>query len=494
MWILVLIFLLLTLIFFIQSPATENTVWTYWHSPFQPAVVKRCLENWEHVGKCEDIRVLNDFNIYRWVPINVINEINDITKMKAHKADLIRLYLLKTYGGIWMDASVFLTQKLHSWLPKERVFCYKAERFSKDSVTCIENFFIKAPPNHPFIEEWYDKCIEDFKNPNYKKDNEKYRNIIGKNGDYLVPYVSSMKIDLNKYTDIVLESSEQGPYKDTVKYGWNNPDKVCENISYSYKMVKLWNKLRSRIDITKIPLTEHNTKIPKVLIQTYSSKDKIPSKVYENVNKYAKGYEHKVFDDDDCYEFISNHYSLEMANKFKSLKVKAHKADLFRYCYLYKYGGVYMDIKTELIKPISEIFTDENNLYTVLSIQSGSIYNGIIASGPGRSIFLDLINFMMEGSDKPLYLSNCIEFYMLLRESYDENPEAGINDNNLYLFDEVCVNNRNKLRHGGYDKTIKKYDYVKSCHDGFDRYKQCCHIYDKGEPILKSRYSDFPWK
>ena len=71
-----------------------------------------------------------------------------------------------------------------------------------------------------------------------------------------------------------------------------------------------------------------------------------------------------------------------------------------------------MDIKTELIKPISEIFTDENNLYTVLSIQSGSIYNGIIATGPGRSIFLDLINFMSEGSDKPLYPSNCIEFYI----------------------------------------------------------------------------------
>jgi mannosyltransferase OCH1-like enzyme len=488
-----LIIFVLMLMFINRPPVTSDTVWTYWHSPLQPKVIRKCIDNWEHVGKCKDIRVLNDVSVYRWIPFFEMIKINSITSHKANKSDLIRLYLIKTYGGTWMDASIILTQKLHTWLPEERVFCYKADRFSKENITCLENFFIKAPPNHPFINEWYEMCKGDFEDKNYKENNETYRNIIGKNGDYLVPYVSSMKIDLSKYNDIVLESSEKGPYRDTIEHGWDNPEKICKNISYSYRVVKLWNKLRNYINPDDIPMIEKTTKIPKVLFQTYGDKNKIPKKVHNNINEFAKDYKYELFDDNDCYDFILTNYDKKTADKFKTLKTPAHKADLFRYCYIYKNGGIYMDIKTELIKPLDTVFTDNNNLYTVLSIQRGTIYNGIIASGPGRSIFLDLIKFMVDGPDVPHYLSNCAEFYNLLLESYDTSLQPGINENNLYLFDEVCVTDTNKIRHGLKDTSIE-YEYVNICHDGLDRYNKCCHIYDKGKAILKSRYSDFPWK
>ena len=488
-----LIVLNIILMFYIKPPVTDATVWTYWHSPFQPKVIRKCIENWERVGRCTDIRILDDINIHRWIPFSEMIKINTITTHRAHKSDLIRLYLIKTYGGTWMDASVILTQKLHSWLPSDGVFCYKADRFSKEGVTCLENFMIKAPPNHPFINEWYEMCKQDFGDKNYKTNNEKYRNIIGKNGDYLVPYVSSMKIDLTNYNDIRLESSENGPYRDTIEHGWENPEKICKNISYSHRVVKLWNKLRVHIDPETIPMVETITKIPKILVQTYGDKSKIPEKVYKNIKEFAKGYKHEIFDDNECYNFILQNYDKKTANKFKTLKVPAHKADLFRYCYLYKHGGVYMDIKTELIKQLDEIFTDEKNLYTVMSIQRGTIYNGIIATGPGRSIFYDLIKFMVDGPNDPFYLSNCAEFYNLLEELYDSNLTPGINENNLYLFDEVCITNANATRHGGKDHSVE-YKYVNRCHDGLDRYKKCCHIHDKGKAIIKSRYSDFPWK
>lgn len=486
-WFILLVLILLVLN---KKPVTHETVWTFWHSPIQPKIIRKCIENWELVGRCNDIRVLNNFSIYRWIPITEIIKINSLGTQIQHKSDLIRLYLLKTYGGIWMDASTILTQKLYSWLPDDGVFCYKADRFSTKEHVCIENYFIKAPPNHPFIIDWYEQCIKDFSDKNYNVNNKKYLDIIGKNGNYLVPYVSSMKLDINNYNDLILESSEKGPYKDTIKHGWDNPEKICKNISYSYKIVKLWNGLRKYMNADNVPLTENINFIPKILFQTYGDKNKIPHKVFDNVSKFADGYKHEIFDDDECYQFILKNFDYKTANKFLTLTTPAHKADLFRYCYLYINGGIYMDIKTELIKPINEIFTDEKNLYTVLSIQKGTIYNGIIASGPGRNIFLELIEFMVDGLNTPLYLSNCGEFYKLLTESYDNKLETGINDNNLYLFDEVCINSKNKIRHGR--KYNGQYDY-KKCHDGFDRYNQCCHIYDKGVAIIKSRYSDFPW-
>ena len=488
---LILFIVTLLLLFINTPPVTDDTVWVFWHSPFQPKIVKKCIENWESVGKCKDIRILNDINIYRWIPFTEVIKMNMITSCRANKSDMIRLYLLKRYGGIWMDASIILTKKLHTWLPRESVFCYRADRFSNKEITCLETFLIKAPPNHPFINEWYETCKNDFRDKNYKENNDKYRNIIGKNGDYLVAYVSSMKIDLNKYNDIILESSETGPYIDTIKYGWDKPEEIAKNISYSYKVVKLFNGVRKHMNINDIPMTEKYTKIPKIIIQTYSDRSKVPEKVNKNISEFTKGYKYIFFDDTECYNFILENYDKRTADKFNTLEVNAHKADLFRYCYLYKNGGVYLDIKIELIKPLDEIFTDENKLYTVLSKHTGTIFNGIIASGPNRNIFLDLINFMVRGSDKPYYLSNCREFYNILSEEYDSELDVGINENNVYLFDEVCMfkNKKNKK-----NKIFKKnYSYMNVCYDGFDRYNLCCHVYDKGKAIFKSRYADFPW-
>ena len=45
---------------------------------------------------------------------------------------------------------------------------------------------------------------------------------------------------------------------------------------------------------------------------------------------------------------------------FKDLKIGAHKADFFRYCILYIYGGIYIDIK---IFPQNNILPPFFNLF-----------------------------------------------------------------------------------------------------------------------------------
>ena len=87
-------------------------------------------------------------------------------------------------------------------------------------------------------------------------------------------------------------------------------------------------------------------------------------------------------------------------------------------------------------------------------------------------------------------MSNCTEFYNILSEEYDSELDVGINENNVYLFDEVCMFKNKKIKRFKRDNS---YDYVNVCYDGFDRYNLCCHVYDKGKAIFKSRYADFPW-
>lgn len=195
--------------------------------------------------------------------------------------------------------------------------------------------------------------------------------------------------------------------------------------------------------------------IPKKIIQTYYDKSRIPDKVFSNLKKFAPDYKQIIFDDLECIDFIKKYFNssvLDTFNKFKG----AHKADLFRYCYLYKFGGVYLDIKTELIMPLNQIF-NENYTYTVISVVKDSIYQGIIATLPENPIFLKLIHFMImiSNSDKPLRLEVPHEYIIFTKDFWNNvyrecnmRPFAGINKNidnpkfNYQLFQEKCTKDK----------------------------------------------------
>ena len=221
--------------------------------------------------------------------------------------------------------------------------------------------------------------------------------------------------------------------------------------------------------------------LPKVIIQTYHNKNLIPQKVYHNIKKYAPDYQHLVFDDRECINFLNKEYGVTIVDKFKNLKKGPHKSDLFRYCYLYKYGGVYMDIKTELIKPLNFILRG-NFTFTVISISKRSIYQGVLVSKPNNPLFMNLIKNILSNNN-PEYSDFIIYFYNLLTYKIKKVPQPGVNrisqNDFIYLFEEHCTND---------SKEIKS-----QCYDGKDRYGRCCFIYDKNEPIIKTRYADFPW-
>ncbi len=77
----------------------------------------------------------------------------------------------------------------------------------------------------------------------------------------------------------------------------------------------------------------------------------LPPKMYNCVrdnlifNRVGEDCIHYLFNDRDCREFIMREYPPDVLNAYDSLLPTAFKADLWRYCVLYKYGGVYLDVK-----------------------------------------------------------------------------------------------------------------------------------------------------
>ena len=61
--------------------------------------------------------------------------------------------------------------------------------------------------------------------------------------------------------------------------------------------------------------------------------------------KRTPGFEHRLFDDDDCRNFIADNFPSDVLIAYDSIVPGAFKADMWRYCVLFINGGVYMDIK-----------------------------------------------------------------------------------------------------------------------------------------------------
>ena len=89
----------------------------------------------------------------------------------------------------------------------------------------------------------------------------------------------------------------------------------------------------------------------------------------DNLVKEKKDGKHE----DVGYDFLKKYFNKKVLDKFNNL-TGAHKADLWRYCILFLNGGIYLDIKTVLRKPLSEIFTREDTWYTVASKNQNTCY------------------------------------------------------------------------------------------------------------------------
>ena len=94
---------------------------------------------------------------------------------------------------------------------------------------------------------------------------------------------------------------------------------------------------------TTIENFELNNQIPKVIYLSYKTKN-IPNYIIPNWQKLYPDYEIKLYDNDDCIKFLKDEYGQEYVDIFNFIKDGPIKADFWRVCILYKYGGIYLDM------------------------------------------------------------------------------------------------------------------------------------------------------
>lgn len=145
---------------------SEIPVWMFWDSEPLPLVVQLCWNNW--CFWCEKSKnnfvptLLTDQNVAQYIDLSSHSCFNqDTTNGPALRSDFIRLALLAKYGGVYMDATVVITEPL-DWIlgHKDRGHQYFQAMFNPQNmnISCkvpvIENSFMAAPPEHELIKTW----------------------------------------------------------------------------------------------------------------------------------------------------------------------------------------------------------------------------------------------------------------------------------------------------------------------------------------------------
>jgi len=140
-----------------------KNIYILWFQGFGNAhdVVKRCVKSWRHYNPDWNIILLDDTNLSKYIQLDTYVNLNKQID-KTALSDIVRIALLKKYGGLWVDATTFCNKPLNAWLPKYIHQGFFA--FNKPSPDrLLSSWFLYAEKGNYIIDKWLLSVINYFK-------------------------------------------------------------------------------------------------------------------------------------------------------------------------------------------------------------------------------------------------------------------------------------------------------------------------------------------
>ena len=119
------------------------------------------------------------------------------------------------------------------------------------------------------------------------------------------------------------------------------------------------------------------------IFQTFPNKNLLPYAYKDNIEEIKKlnpDWQHHLFDDSEVFKFFEENLEKHQFNLIKKINPKYGVvfADIFRYLVIYKFGGVYLDIKSTLNLPLSHVIQKTHNfLISQWRNKPGEEFSGI---------------------------------------------------------------------------------------------------------------------
>ena len=118
--------------------APDSCLWIFWYQGLEnaPEIVQACVDSIRRHACSHPVVLLTKENLEKYVhfPKYIYQKLKDGTITMTHFSDLIRVALLSQYGGIWMDATMYIVRDIDCYVGSAPFFSIKIE--SKNENIC----------------------------------------------------------------------------------------------------------------------------------------------------------------------------------------------------------------------------------------------------------------------------------------------------------------------------------------------------------------------
>lgn len=223
---------------------------------------------------------------------------------------------------------------------------------------------------------------------------------------------------------------------------------------------------------SSFPVVRLSCPLPMVVHQTVKDKNHIQniSPLLDHHKTMNPGFEFRLYDDHDIDALIKTRFPGRVYDAYKKINPEygACRSDFARYCILFLWGGIYLDIKSEAKYPLSWLLkrypssTQSSHMMLVghwpnkyspnaekLGVQQGEYMNWVFLCTPGHSVMKGVIQDMTDnihsgangtGKDFVLELTGPILFTRSILQHSQQYPNSvRISDDVTNVFQHISL-------------------------------------------------------
>jgi len=174
-------------------------VWTYWDNgeTNAPDIVKLCLEQWRIANPDWKITVLEEESLPDYIDTGGIPD--NVTQTR--RSNIIRMRLLKSYGGVWADATTYCQIPLDNWLQMVSGTGFFAF-FRETRYRGIATWFLAAQKDSYLLNRWH-QVYE----PHLQRYGERYKWAVQNSFEYLLRFEPAFRREFSKMPKISAQPS-----------------------------------------------------------------------------------------------------------------------------------------------------------------------------------------------------------------------------------------------------------------------------------------------
>lgn len=236
--------------------------------------------------------------------------------------------------------------------------------------------------------------------------------------------------------------------------------------------------------------------IPKIIWQTYKlPKDELKPYMNEAMSTWIEknpDYDHRYLSDQEALQFIADNYGKEWFDIFINVPLGVMRGDILRYMIIYTYGGIYTDLDTICLEPISTWIKNDFNF--IVGLESANFFcQWTFAASPKHPILKTTLDLIKDNLKNANYKEKNFVYRLTgpgvwtkaIRKTLEMKEIALLDQINNIQLDFPKVKEYNFFSYGVEESKIFHSSYVKHLYasstwnDGYDQWRKNnpCKVY-----------------